>query len=749
MATSRKSSFSLTVPIEASQTPDTAAVVKVAIVDDRGRVVQSQLVKTGGKPSATFDLAEVPRNARVVVGPEDADDASLAKLDTVTAAISPRVFQNLSEATLNPIIIPPIFWPRWRRFCRDFTITGTVICANGRPVPGAQVCAFDVDWFWIWQSKQQIGCATTDQHGNFTINFRWCCGWYPWWWWYLRNWQLDLRLAEEVIRVLPPELKVKPIPLPDPVPDLRMIESLIPPSRLPKNLKPFKPIVTLPRLNADAALSERGNDEVQAIESLKQSTNAFFERAETLRPVLANLIPPITRIPDLWPWFPWYPWLDCNPDVIFTVTQFCGSKYKVVLDQDYSQTQWNIDTSHNVTLVANNDACCLGEETPCGDPCLSISQVCGYHRTDIDQTTGSVTAGFAEPGGATAGDINTESDGDRPFAGAITVYGPAQCMGDDVDYYEVEYGEWNGSSFNPYTPVPITSLAAFTRTYFTASTTPPFTAPQFAPTPIDGKTVYPSRKKIEATLPVPNFCYADCQILFIWNTNAATWSDGTYRLRLRAYKEGPPGTLVEQILGPCHPDERNEIIVTLDNRLLPDPFHVVATTPDHPCGAGTVHLCTTEPDVDIETVRLIRMGNPTPEEILPCHIYERRTGDQLQIDFLVSDRSEHLGYYELNVKFGENQIRNLLIPGNPLTPLDPGVAVGPTYFKAIQPVLNQGATAPNWRGGRMQVTIPMPQRPELFPDPCCYQVELYARKRTIVSCTAPPHDNIAEYSFFY
>jgi hypothetical protein len=57
--------------------------------------------------------------------------------------------------------------------CRDFTNTATVICPNGKLVPGAQVRAFDAGWFWIWQSNRQIGCAVTDANGFFQINFRW------------------------------------------------------------------------------------------------------------------------------------------------------------------------------------------------------------------------------------------------------------------------------------------------------------------------------------------------------------------------------------------------------------------------------------------------------------------------------------------------------------------------------------------------------------------------------------------------
>lgn len=754
MATSRRGSFSLTVPIEVSKTADTTAAVKVALVDEGGRVLQSQVVKTSGKPEATFELSEVPKNARVVIGPEDADDDSLPKLESVSAAVPSSLFLRSPQATLKALLIPPHFWPIWRRWCRDFVITGTVLCPNGRPVPGAQVCAFDVDWFWIWQSKQQIGCTTTDANGQFTLTFRWCCGWFPWWWWSLRHWQIDVPFAEEVLRTLPPELKVRPIPQPDPVPDLRMIESLIPQNVLPKNLRPQIPVPVKPRIRlqgeeaqGDVAQGDETREDAAAIDALKQTTTAFFERAELLRPVLANLLPRIPRIPDRWPWFPWYPWRDCNPDVIFTVKQFCQGELKVIVDQSFSETQWNIDESHSVTLIANGEACCA-EETPCGDPCLSISEVCNIHRPSLDQTSGSPTAGYAFPG-ATAPpalpiNYEAESQGDRPFAGAITVEGPAACMGEDVDWYEVESSRYNPitGTWSPYIPIPIGYLGAFTRTYFTGSTTPPYTSLQYIPTTRAGKTVYPSRKKMEATLP-PHFCYEGCNILFVWLTDATAWPDGTYRLRLRPYKEQPAETLVLQSLPPCHPDEPNEILITLDNRPVLDLFHP-ASSPSHPCGDHTVHTCTTEPDVDIEAVRIIRADPaavPPVVDVLPCGIYNRQRGDVIEIDFLALDSSEHLGYYTLHATYGENGISDLLDGPTPLANAA-GVQPGPTYARALV----QGAVAPRWRGGRITISVPASK----FPDPCCYQLELRARKRPIVNCgNTSPYENLAEYSFFY
>lgn len=731
MATTRKNSYSLTVPIDIGQAKDAAAAVKVALVDQSGRVLQSQIVNTTGKePAATFDLEEIPRGARVVVGPEKADDESLARLRTVSANLPPRLFAKSERATLAAITIPRQYWPWWGEWCRNFTITGTVLCPNGRPVPGAKVCAFDVDWFFFWQSKQQIGCTVTDANGFFQIDFTWCCGWWPWWWWYLRTWQVDLKLAGEIYRSLPPELRVKPIPLPDPVPDLRIIEALIPQSRMPANLRPASPVQTRAFIDKDA---EGG------LQSLKDQTSDFFTRAESLRSTLAELVP-ASRI-RMWPWYPWYPWNDCNPDVLFQVTQPCDGEFKVIVDQDYSQTQWDIPTSYNVTLIANNEACC-SEDTPCGEPCLSITHVCEIDRSSIDQTSGSVTAGFAYPGAASA--LNP-TNADRPFADSIYVQGLPECMGDDVDWYEIEYSQYDPvfGTWSAYAPVPITSLGAFSRTYFTPSASSTWSSLAFAPTAVGGHTVYPSRKNLEASLPAPWVCFGNCHILFLWLTSSAAWADGVYRLRIRAYKEQPAGTLVLQQLTPCAADEPDEIIITLDNRPSPDPGHVPPNTPGHPCGPGTVHTCTMEPDVDVEAVRLVR-ADGTVEQIVPCGIYERQVNDSLQIDFDVEDRNDHLAWYTLDTTYGENLTSDLL-SSTTLSAITAD-AVGPTYWDA----LTQGVAAPRWHGGRISVTIPPAQMALKFPERCCYQLELRAYKRTIVGCdTRFLHDNLAEYSFFY
>jgi hypothetical protein len=147
-----------------------------------------------------------------------------------------------------------------------------------------------------------------------------------------------------------------------------------------------------------------------------------------------------------------------------------------------------------------------------------------------------------------------------------------------------------------------------------------------------------------------------------------------------------------------------------------------------------VKLCTTEPDTDFIAVRI--------DGILvdPCDVVDASQG-MLEIDFRVHDSSGHLARYWLWATYKENLMVDLLaLPGASLTPLT-AAQVGPTYGEA----LGQGATAPHWYGGNVRLTVPASQA---FPEPCCYQLELRAWKRTVVNCNADNflHRNRSEYT---
>jgi hypothetical protein len=223
--------FILHVPLDASGIknfkPDRP--IKVVAYNRSGVAAGSAVVHLNerGHGQASLTFSEHPGGLRVVVGPEHASDEDLKHLQTLSVNVPPSQWQRGAATTrLSPIIISAFYWDWWLRWCRDYTITGRLVCADGSPVPGATVCAYDVDWWWWWFSEDQVGCAITDANGAFQITFLRCCGWF-WWWWEQRLWRVDPVLAERIMPLLQKIPGIRNIPLPDPAPDLKIFAPLV------------------------------------------------------------------------------------------------------------------------------------------------------------------------------------------------------------------------------------------------------------------------------------------------------------------------------------------------------------------------------------------------------------------------------------------------------------------------------------------------------------------------------------------
>lgn len=206
----RGGKFTLTVPIDASGIDlspgdDNAQEVRVVARDRSGALSGTSVKLSSGKSAkAKLSFGSDPGPLHIAVGPAEATDEEVMALQTLTVDVSRRKWAGEPSIELQPVVVTSYWWWWWRRWCRTFTVRGRVTCPDGSPVPGAEVCAFDVDWWFIWSSQQQVGCATTNVDGTFEITFRWCCGWWPWWWWRARRWQLDDLLASRVNEVLRP-----------------------------------------------------------------------------------------------------------------------------------------------------------------------------------------------------------------------------------------------------------------------------------------------------------------------------------------------------------------------------------------------------------------------------------------------------------------------------------------------------------------------------------------------------------------
>ena len=720
----QRASYRLLVPLDASGVqdfkPDQA--VKVVAIDSKGRAYQD-VVKLDAKGQGTAALAidALGGNLHVIVGPETASAEQLKGLQTITVDVSRRQWGEKRELTLNPILISYYYWWWWFRWCRRFKITGVVRCANGLPVPGAKVCAYDVDWWWWWSSKQQVGCATTDVNGSFEIDFTWCCGWWPWWWWRERRWVLEPLLAERITRLLRQETKLTKLPPPTPQPDPAVFQALLGQSVAPPSAARGAS-TSFSRLNAPVArASQAAQIDPASLDSLRKELVARLPASDEF-----------TRL-RLWPWWPWWPWWDCTPDIIFTATQDCQGQERVIVNETIWDARWNVATHLNVTLAANENACCVtGSTCLDGGDCAFISDICEDNLDNIGGnpglSSGATQVGFLNPGAVS-------DDGDRPYSGSIPLRG---CIGDTVDYVEVLY---NQTGFgDPFTPLPADAVGGVPRSYWD-NVIHKWVPVNFPFTPISDGTdthiVIESLPHYETNNGAKLWDAYTVSILLQFVTQGVL-SDGTYYLRLRGWhRPGYSGNLLTPSvdLPVCGSEDLNGVVVRIDN-------HLVTAGPTdlngHPCGGGTVHICTTEPDTEVVAVQILHHDG-TSTDVGACGNVKINDTDVLQIDFVAYDPDPHphLRDYELSLHYDVSLVTDLLNPGLAgwslaPSPIPPGWApaatqVGPGYADALT-ALPTPATSPEWAGGAVRLKV---NAKAVFPYTCCYQLALYAYKRTI------------------
>jgi len=708
--------YQISLPLEVDQTEEERnGEVKVAFLPENGRLmVETVAIKKGrGTATATFD--KEPGSVQVMVGPATAENEDITAVQTLDRFVHARDFQESPELKLQPLLIPPYYWHWWRLWCRKYTITGRVICPDGSPVPGATVCAYDRDYWFFWSSKQQVGCATTDQNGTFTISFYWCCGWWPIYWWQRRKWYLEHELVDAVIPELQWALDKERLIRPASKPDLGFFEELLGVDRLAEE----NMMTRVKRIDADRYEAKQIDPDV--LEALRKPLIERFP----LTPRLEKLA--------LWPWFPWSPWSDCTPDITFTVTQDCEEPGRVVLDEGWSQTRWNIPTKLGVSLVAP-EACCIPrpDPTPEGD-CGQILDVC---LTPIDQIGGNIGALPAPIGYRSPGLVSIH--GDRPYGGTVDVQGH---IGSGIDYYRFEVSDDDGATWSP---MPDSAAANFTRVVFNPPNNFTWVDAQDL---VDGQLVYEAKHHYEANNPWGPFYHwtgHNHTTLLKWKTTTP-FLNGRYRLRMIGFKEQNGNLIDPKILPICGDKSTSELVLKIDNRIVGPGSGHAPSAPDHPCGSGTIHNCTLEPETDFIHVAIVRNG-----ALIPLHACGQDTiqaGDVLRIDFAAYDPEGHLANFSLNATYGENLVRNLLgIPHN-LNPLGgafvpAALQMGPDYGQARL----QGAVAPIWSGGAFRYQA---LATDAFPTTCCYQLELRARKRTIVNCNGSfeSHRNDSEYSF--
>ncbi len=704
--------FRLAIPLDASGIEDFKPdqPVKIVARDGAGKL-RSETVQLNakGEGNATFKFAGDPGTVQLFVGPADAADEEMEGLQTIAFSVSRRQWLDKPELRLPPVRIHPYFWHWWRRWCRYFVIRGRVLCPDGSPVPGAKVCAFDIDGIWWWLTRQQVGCDTTDATGSFEIKFKWCCGWWPWWWLRHRHWQFEPSLADRILPVLQVDPRLPRLPKPEPQPNLALFDTLL----------GSRPRVRTTQAAIDPAI----------MPGLREELLARLPRA-----------PELERL-KLWPWWPWQPWWDCTPDIVFRVTQNCRGSEVVIVNEGYFDTRWNIPTSLDVTLVALDSACCATHEPdPIGN-CIDIEGICGIDPVNIagNLSAPAAPAGYANPGVAAA-------YGDRPFAGNVTVTGKFGTLA-TADYYELEYHDGSG-----WVPAPQEAVSGFTRSFYGPALPAGPIDTHYVPFPldlIDGHYVIQSRQHFEANNGAGSWeivalgsrwWHANRNTLLIIRTLDTIFADGTFRFRIVSWQRVGNNLINPQVLPHCGtaPPQPNQIVLRTDNR------HIGSGPVDthgKPCGA--IHFCTTEPDTDIVSVKIIH-ADLSESPVASCGNVQINDTDKLRVDFLAHDPDGHLANYTLRLTYGENEYIDLVWTGGSgeLLAAEPSASLtilaaaqrGPEYGNAdpARSALAQGAVSPHWNGGSYRFEV---LASKAFPLTCCYQLELTANKRTIENCS--------------
>lgn len=724
--------FRLEVPLDASQIPDFKPdrPVKVVVYNKEGNA-QERLVKlnASGKGTASFGFREAPGSLQVMLGPETASVSDLQHLQTISVNVPASSFRAAREVSLPAVAISSYYWWWWWWWCQNFKITGRVLCADGSPVIGATVCAFDVDWWWWWTSQENVGCATTDATGSFEIDFTRCCGWWPWWWWLTREWQVDPILVDKITAHLQQDPKFGRLPAATPVPSLDV----------------FRPLLATAGKTARAPIAASPARSRQAIAQPAVDPAALAGLRERLVEVLPSEFP----IP-IWPWFPWFPWWDCGANIIFKVTQVCGGQTNIIVNETVSDTRWNIPNTLNVTLTANDSACCAfncdGQDCPTGN-CIVPTDICDINVGFIGGNIGAPPCTPAQVG------LFSPGVQDRPFAGAVDIFGR---FGDsvDVDYYEFQYAT---SEAGPYTPLPLAAVGGFSRQVLHI-----LPGPTFAWVPVnfpvstisDGTTdhnVIETIAHYEANHGIQTWDSITHDLLMVLNS-LNTLANGTYYLRMVSYvrpgysgdlalasTDDPdnPGVLTVCDPNPDDPLQDNYWALTLDNRAPGN------TDPSgQPCG---LHLCTDQPTSAILQIAIVRSGTTTV--IQACDNICIEPSDLLQIDFVAYDPDGFLDSYGMELLYGVDQSVDLLCsapfpacspafstwslaPSPIAPPWAPAAAqVGPNYSSALA----QLATSPVWSGGSMRLTV---NASSAFPQTCAYLLQLNVSKRPIQNCDA-------------
>jgi len=716
--------------------------IKIAVARNC-RIVQSRVFQLEpGQQTLDYNLefeseGPLPMGVQVIAG-MDVPDEALRATDHHKRWVEAKRFRDGVANDLE-LKIPERLYFCWRRRCRTYTLRGRVVCRRrvwdpieqtfvicDAPVRGAEVTAYDVDRFWWWYRRDQVGSDFTDLNGNFEITFTWCC----WWWhpWFLKNWRIDPEVVERIRNlVASANTPVIPLPPPEALPDVRIFEEML--------------------VESDV--------DVPMQQMAETDSSNFVRMGEALVARLPEA--PDLKAMHIWPWNPIF---DCKPDIVFRATQDCGDGEQIIYTESSAKTRWNIPTElEGIVLVADEDACCgpfCCTDPPDGD-CLAIHGVgcfTNYPIEQIEQAPEDPLLGYAQPG-----------SNDRPFGGTIAIRG-VFGDGSQVDFYKPQRRRISPAPTG-WVDLNDDEVAAFSRGHWIGPPPPFHKYETVKLLDVDGEKVLKtiSRYREEEASVSTTVDPSNGDILFRWRTaeNQANngvpmpgLQDGVYELRFVGYRydEANDKLTDQQVMPLCappgeeiDPSQHAAIRLRLDNRTWSRIF-------------GSIHLNTTEPNCDFPNICAIVVNEdpslPLSQQnekcVDPCGLAHVKAGDTLTIHFNASDSDGHLERYTLNAHWAESDVFNVLSAG--VLAGDPDPHYGPTYNQALTQGPPASISRPHWSGGNFKVTVPVgglvPGNPHRAFETCCaFLLRLRVWKRTTNGCTSPRHfhANWCEFSF--
>jgi hypothetical protein len=384
-------------------------------------------------------------------------------------------------------------------------------------------------------------------------------------------WHLEPYLIERILPTLEREPRLRPIPQPDPVPDLRVFEQLI-------GEEPFAAL-NLTRHRGERTAVTRAGAGTEASPTPHAAVAIDPDVLADLRDPLVARLP---RIPELeplrlWPWWPWQPWWDCTPDIIFRVTQDCVAAGTVIVDEGYGDTRRHPDPARR-HMVANDKAWPARRGRRSRVTAL-LTNVCDSPINIIGGNPGAAPAPVGYP---SPGVISNPVTG--PTAVACSSRAGGQRRGLRVQRSSDGGGTWND--------MPGTAVGDIPRQYWIpASNT--FQWVPFLDT-VDGRLVLESRQHYEAmhdpgTWGVTRFWMAHNYLsLMNWLTQTP-FLNGTYRLRIKGWQL-VGGHLTNpqnlEFLPTCSIETPAELVLRIDNRLEGVASGHPLADPNHPCGSA-------------------------------------------------------------------------------------------------------------------------------------------------------------------